>query len=201
MAGASLATAVGPTDFLALHRDGRSGTLEFGVTGVDVMPAHFTRTPHDLGVAVLTLVAEGELELVFDESGLLAAVNFGFVAGDLLPEGTLAALGGEDGPMLTFDGMELGRIARLADFAAVSETCGPFAITGRASDGWLRLSAENGGRVTRFEFLNRAENAPKQENHDYLLYGISVVSMVYETRLTGLMNSQYGEDPCPMMSS
>ena len=113
MTGVSLAKATGPVDFLALHQDGRSGALEFGTTGVDAVPSYFTRTPHDLGVVALTLVADGELELVFDEAGLLGAVNFGFGAGDVLPDGTLTALRGDDVPTLMFDGIELGPQRRI----------------------------------------------------------------------------------------
>ena len=180
-------------DLHSLFADGRSGVLAFGVTDVSAVPAELERIPHDLGVALLTIVRDGDLELVFDEIGKLGAVNFGFADGDLLADPVLEALAGKaaNGPVI--GDRDLKAFVRLADFAAVAQPFGSFELTGRTSDGWLRLTATSAASSARFEFLSRAANAPAGGTPDYFLYGISVVSVVYEARLTSLMNSQYGE--------
>ena len=183
----------GPLDLLSLFTDGRSEALAFGETDVSAMPVVLARIPNDLGGALLTLVYDGDLELVFDEIGKLGAVNFGFADGDLLADPVLEALAGEpaNGPVI--GGRDLKSFVRLADFAAGAQSFGSFELTGRTSDGWLRLTATSAVSSVRFEFLSRAANAPAGGTPDYFLYGISVVSVVYEARLTSLMNSQYGE--------
>ncbi len=189
MAATLQPSALGPIDLLSLFADGRSGALTFGETDVSALPVGLERIPNDLGVALLTLVRNGDLELVFDEKGKLGAVNFGLADGDVLADAVLQALAGEAANGLTFGGQDIKAFVRLADFAAGSTQFGSFEMTGRASDGWLRLTASNAVSSIRFEFLNRAANAPAGEAPDYFLYGISVVSMIYETRLIGLMNS------------
>lgn len=176
-------------DFRELFIGGHSGSLVFGVTEVSAMPATLERIPNDLGFALLTLVRNDDLELVFDEKGNLGAVNFGFADGDVLAEPVLQALVGKVSNGLTIGGQGINAIVHLADFAAGSAQFGPFEMTGRASDGWLRFTATNTVSSIRFEFLKDPANAPAGAAPDYFLYGISVVSVIYEARLIGLMNS------------
>lgn len=143
----------------------------------------FVQRLYDIPLTVLT---QGDLELVLDDRRHLVSVNYGFAPGDHLLEIDRAPSSSR--PHLALDGGAIARIATISEFAATMRDKGSFEMTGRSSDRWLRFSMAGRVGMLTFEFIRAPFTDPVtgKDSVDYGLYGISVTSLAHILRMDTL---------------
>lgn len=193
-----------PIDLFDLFSGG-SDTIRFGETNLAALGKGFRIAAEaDAAGGPCTVARKDGLELVFDDTGALALVRYGFLGGDRVPDAVKAALPGPAGAAsdfpLRFRGHGLGDFATLPRFCSLTGRSAAWTLNGRGYDHWVSASAESATARLTFEFILADVPVPFEEyrHFDYCLYGVCAMSVLYERQLNARLNAQPdGENHVP----